>query len=244
MVPAPDIAGARKDLKSVSVVHCRGSGSLEWPTTKVGILKIQIGRFNKPGVVCSIIIYPFLKSQKAICHLCRVVLASPPLKLYNGRSAGRLPAHEKDQPDNGSRRDGAVQAWVRALGAMKAIEGQPDITLMSLVREAANGRPDAIALIDRYGQFTYAELEDRSAYYMEWAIAQGVAPGDRVGLLMPKCPDYVAIWFGITQAGGVVALLNTNLLGGGLAHCIRAAAPTHLIVAAEMMTECAPPCRN
>ena len=137
-------------------------------------------------------------------------------------------------PKHGSRRDGAVQAWVRALSSMKAIEGQPDIMLMSLVREAANGRPDAIALIDRYGQFTYREREDRSAYYMEWAIAQGVAPGDRVGLLMPNCRDYVAIWFGITQVGGVVALLNTNLLGG-LAHCIRAAARTHLIVAAEMM---------
>ena len=128
-----------------------------------------------------------------------------------------------------------MQAWVRALGAMKAIEGQPDITLTSLVREAANGRPDAIALIDRDGQFTYRELEDRSTYYMEWAIAQGVTAGDRVGLLMPNCRDYVAIWFGITQAGGVVALLNTNLVGAGLAHCIEAAAATHLIVAAEMM---------
>ena len=150
----------------------------------------------------------------------------------------RLAGHQhmrRTSPKHGSRRDGAVQAWVRALSAMKAIEGRPDITLMSLVREAANGRPDAIALIDRYGQFTYRELEDRSAYYMDWAIAQGVAPGDRVGLLMLNRLDYVAIWFGISQAGGVVALLNTNLFGAGLAHCIRAAAPTHLIVAAEMM---------
>ncbi len=128
-----------------------------------------------------------------------------------------------------------MQAWVRALGALKAVEGQPDITLMSLVREAANGQPDAIALMDRDGQFTYRELEDRSTYYMEWAIAQGVTAGDQIGLLMPNCRDYVAIWFGITQAGGVVALLNTNLVGAGLKHCIEAAAATHLIVAAEMM---------
>ncbi len=128
-----------------------------------------------------------------------------------------------------------MQAWIRALGAMKAIESQPDITLTSLVHEAANGRPDAVALVDRDGQLTYRELGDRCAYYMDWAISERVTAGDRVGLLMPNCRDYVAIWLGITQAGGVVALLNTNLVGAGLAHCIKAAAATHLIVAAETM---------
>ena len=52
---------------------------------------------------------------------------------------------------------------------------------------------------------------------------------------MPNRPEYMAIWLGITRVGGVVALLNTNLAGPSLAHCINIAAPRHLIVAAELI---------
>ena len=44
--------------------------------------------------------------------------------------------------------------------------------------------------------------------------------GDTVCLLMPNRPEFLAIWLGITRVGGVVALLNTNLTGTALAHCI------------------------
>ena len=50
---------------------------------------------------------------------------------------------------------------------------------------------------------------------------------------MPNRPDYCATWLGVTQIGGVVALLNTSLTGAALAHCVGVAAPRHVIVAAE-----------
>jgi fatty-acyl-CoA synthase len=42
----------------------------------------------------------------------------------------------------------------------------------------------------------------------------------------------MAIWLGITSEGVVVSLLNTNLSGASLAHCIRAVSPKHIIVSA------------
>jgi fatty-acyl-CoA synthase len=51
---------------------------------------------------------------------------------------------------------------------------------------------------------------------------------------MPNRPEYIAIWLGITGAGGAVALLNTNLSGPSLAHCIDLVAPRHVIVAAAL----------
>jgi fatty-acyl-CoA synthase len=45
----------------------------------------------------------------------------------------------------------------------------------------------------------------------------------------------MAIWLGITRAGGVVSLLNTNLTGPSLAYCISLVAPKHIIVAAELV---------
>src|SRR5262249_57972596 len=47
---------------------------------------------------------------------------------------------------------------------------------------------------------------------------------------MPNCPEYLAIWLGITRVGGIVSLLNTNLLGDALLHAINIVSPLHLIV--------------
>ena len=47
---------------------------------------------------------------------------------------------------------------------------------------------------------------------------------------MPNCPEYLAIWLGITRVGAIVALLNTNLVGDSLAHAINVVAPKHVIV--------------
>ncbi len=44
----------------------------------------------------------------------------------------------------------------------------------------------------------------------------------------------MAAWIGITSAGGVAALINTNLIGTALAHCIDIVAPKHVVVAAEL----------
>ena len=52
---------------------------------------------------------------------------------------------------------------------------------------------------------------------------------------MPNRPEYFAIWLGITSVGVVVSLLNTNLVGTSLAHCIRIAEPKAIIVSAELL---------
>src|SRR6185295_8466739 len=74
----------------------------------------------------------------------------------------------------------------------------------------------------------------RANQYARWALRQGLAKGETVCLLMPNRPEYLAIWTGIIHAGGAVALLNTNLVGQSLAHCIDTVEPRHIIVAAEL----------
>ena len=80
---------------------------------------------------------------------------------------------------------------------------------------------------------TYRALSERSNQYARWALAHGLVKGGVVGLLMTNRPEYFAIWLGITSVGGVVALLNTNLVGASLAHCIDTVSPRHLIVSEE-----------
>src|SRR6266849_682285 len=40
-------------------------------------------------------------------------------------------------------------------------------------------------------------------------IELGIKKGGRVAVLMPNSADYVAVWFGILKAGGIMAPINT-----------------------------------
>jgi fatty-acyl-CoA synthase len=119
------------------------------------------------------------------------------------------------------------------------------LRIVPLARDPTRVLPDEMErLAARYGErpallsdretFSYAGLNARANQYARWAQANGIGKGDTVCLMMPNRPEFVAIWLGIARAGGVTALLNTNLTGHALAHCVAIVAPKHIIVADEM----------
>ncbi len=115
------------------------------------------------------------------------------------------------------------------------IAKNPTRVFPQLIEELAEKYGDAPALLSDRENLSYRELGARSNRYARWALAQGIAKGDTVCLLMPNRPEFLAIWIGITRVGGVVALLNTNLVGKALAHCINVVEPRHIIVDADML---------
>jgi fatty-acyl-CoA synthase len=133
----------------------------------------------------------------------------------------------------------ALRAWTRALERSAAAARRPEATLAVLVQEQAVSTPDAPALIDDAVRWSYRELAERANRASRWALLRGVRPGDVVCLLMHNCAEYIAFWLGVTRVGGVVALLNTNLDGAALLHCVRAAAPRHAVAGAGFETRLA-----
>ena len=129
-------------------------------------------------------------------------------------------------------RSSANAAWLRALERTSRIGERPTLTLPVLVAETAAERPDAPALISDGESLSYGELAARADRYAAWSRASGLEAGSVVGLMMSNRPEYVAIWLGLTRVGVTVALLNTNLRGAALAHCITAAGARTLIVEA------------
>jgi fatty-acyl-CoA synthase len=125
------------------------------------------------------------------------------------------------------------KAWLRALELTAPIARNPYRILSSVVEERATQLGNKPALLSDGESLTYQELSQRVNQYARWALDQGLGKGEVVGLLMSNRPEYLAIWLGITSVGGVVSLLNTNLTGPSLAHCIQVVSPKHLIVAAE-----------
>jgi fatty-acyl-CoA synthase len=140
----------------------------------------------------------------------------------------------KEARENASRAESSALIWTRALQATAGIRREPLRLFADVVADNADRWPAKPALLSEAEELSYAALTARANRYARWALAQDVKPGDVVALLMPNRPDYVAFWLGVTQVGGVVALLNTNLSGASLAHCVKTAAPKHLVVAAEL----------
>ncbi len=129
----------------------------------------------------------------------------------------------------------ASKAWLRALELTASIPRNRERLLSTVIEELASRSPDAPALLSDRECLTYRALAERSNRYARWALEQGLAKGEVVSLLMTNRPEYFAIWLGITSVGGIVALLNTNLTGPSLAHCINIVRPKHLIVAGELV---------
>ena len=125
------------------------------------------------------------------------------------------------------------KAWLRALELTAPIARNRDRILSTVIEERADQLSDTPALLSDRECMTYGQLSQRINQYARWALDQGIGRGEVVGLLMTNRPEYLAIWLGISSVGGVVSLLNVNLTGSSLAHCINVVSPQHIIVASE-----------
>ncbi|MBR0818777.1 long-chain-acyl-CoA synthetase [Bradyrhizobium liaoningense] len=146
----------------------------------------------------------------------------------NGMTIGVI-----EQP-KAARAASASKIWLKAIELTARIETLPGRMFADVVDDWARRQPDRTALVTDDADLDYAGLSKRINRYARWARSVGVAKGDTVALMMPNGIDYVAAWLGISRVGGVVALINTKLVGQSLAHCIDVAKPSHIIVAHEL----------
>ncbi|MBO9544396.1 long-chain-acyl-CoA synthetase [Caulobacter sp.] len=80
---------------------------------------------------------------------------------------------------------------------------------------------------------TYAELDAIANRYAHWAKGQGITRGQTVALFMPNRLEYMAIWYGLSKVGVATALINNQLTGAALAHCLNISQAMHCIVDPE-----------
>ena len=133
-----------------------------------------------------------------------------------------------------ARAPSASKIWLKAIELTARIETLPGRLFADVIDDWAQRQPDHVALVADDAVLDYEGLSRRINRYARWARSVGIDRGDTVALIMPNGIDYVAAWLGISRVGGVVALINTKLVGQSLAHCIDVAKPLHIIVAHEL----------
>ncbi|MBW3617545.1 MAG: long-chain-acyl-CoA synthetase [Proteobacteria bacterium] len=119
---------------------------------------------------------------------------------------------------------------------------------LNAVRTISSDSPNLVCddwerAVDRHGPRTALSMDGRSLSYAQadalanrvahWARAQGLQRGEAVALVLPNRLDYVPLWLGLAKAGVVAALVNCNLQGAALCHCISVGGARHVIADAD-----------
>src|SRR4051794_34705161 len=84
----------------------------------------------------------------------------------------------------------------------------PNRTLLDYVLDTARHAPDHPALLFKGATISYGELDRLSDACAAAFSALGIVRGDRVGLLLPNCPQFFIAQFGAWKLGAIVAPLN------------------------------------
>lgn len=80
--------------------------------------------------------------------------------------------------------------------------------LHELLDESAKRFPDKIALDFKGKLYTYRELKTKVDSFARGLHEIGIGRGNKVGLFMPNCPQYVIAFFGVLKAGATVVNYN------------------------------------
>lgn len=84
-----------------------------------------------------------------------------------------------------------------------------------------NGEFVQIITVENGLNHTLNSLEKTANIVAQWGISEQLqTTGSTVGLLMLNRPEHVSIWIGLAKIGCSTAMLNTNISGSSLIHCV------------------------
>jgi long-chain acyl-CoA synthetase len=84
----------------------------------------------------------------------------------------------------------------------------PAVPVFHFLDEAARRCPERPCLLFKDEILTYCEVADRTDRIASTLLVLGIHKGERVGICMPNCSEFVLAYFAILKAGGVVVATN------------------------------------
>ena len=108
----------------------------------------------------------------------------------------------------------------RMLGSVKSVDPDSNNLICDDLERWVDRYGKNLAFIEDNRRFTYDEFETYANRIANWAILIGCKPGDTVAVFVQNRLEYVALWFGLIKVGVIPALINYQLAGPALAHCV------------------------
>jgi fatty-acyl-CoA synthase len=108
----------------------------------------------------------------------------------------------------------------RLLKRIKPIQLDGTVLVSDDWEEAVDRFGENIAIQDDHRSLTYREVDAMANRFGHWAQSRRLKRGDTIALVMLNRAEYIAAWLGFAKVGVATALINTNLTGHALAHCL------------------------
>ena len=102
------------------------------------------------------------------------------------------------------------------------------------VEDLANRFPSHDAIRFEGASLTWQELNAMANQYAHAFAAQGINHGDTVSVLMENRIEFMATLIALNKLGAVGALINTNLRGRPLTHCVTVANSKKFVFGGEL----------
>ncbi|MBL8545422.1 MAG: long-chain-acyl-CoA synthetase [Hyphomonadaceae bacterium] len=128
-----------------------------------------------------------------------------------------------------------LDGLARTLWRVRKINPDSDVLICDDFEEAVDKFADHTALVFEGERYTYRQLDALANRFAAWADAKGLKAGDTVALLLPNRAEYVPAWIGLSKLGIASALINNNLTGAALAHCLSISNASHVITDTESL---------
>lgn len=97
----------------------------------------------------------------------------------------------------------------------------------------ARAYPNKTGIIFEGRSVTWGDLDRRASQVAQALRNDGIGFGDTVCLMMDNRIEFIENMFGVMRAGAAVSLINTNLHGAQLVHCISTTNARRLILGSE-----------
>ena len=119
----------------------------------------------------------------------------------------------------------------------ETIEYDQSETFVDLFQKQVAISPEAIAVVDSMGSLTYQELDDQSNILARVLVEQGVVKDDFVGIMLPRCKEFLVAVLGVFKAGGAYVPLDPEYPESHLAYILDNAQAKLLLSTCSLATE-------
>src|ERR1035437_7481123 len=128
-------------------------------------------------------------------------------------------------------------AWNSSMPPALILPIPHSMNLAGAFADSVHNQPQKIALFWGEREYSYAELWRQSVFIADQLQHRfEVKPGDRVGLWLKNCPEFIPSLFGILRAGAVVVPINNFLKTDEVSFILSDAGIDVLITDAELGT--------
>ena len=123
----------------------------------------------------------------------------------------------------------ALRWQLPRLSRLRKIRSDTRISAGLALAERASEMPDATFFLWKGRAFSYGDADKRVDAIVRGLFACGVAPGDRVGVLMRGRPTYLSIVTALNRMGAVAVLLSPDMKRVGFQRALELGEVSHLV---------------